>query len=205
MMLRYARPAGAAPADDPRAGPDAEAQLVLGQPGNPIPARIARPLIEGLRNEVVVRDPQPAKAFAITPVSYEQAVALAIGRSNVRKWATKWSIRSAPRAGSRSIRYEFEGGDVHRPAGPTNGGALRPKYTAPSPGSAVFRLALRERAVAAPRARRPAGWRGRHAPGRRDPEPVALGGRSRLVAGRGVRRPKQFGSARKCGSRPGLA
>ena len=51
----------------------------------PIPARIARPLIEGLRNEVVVRDPQPAKAFAVTPVSYEQAVTLAIGRSNVRK------------------------------------------------------------------------------------------------------------------------
>ena len=68
-----------------------------------IPAHIARPLIEGLRNEVVVRDPQPAKAFAVTPVSYDQAVTLAIGRSNVRKGRPRGSICRAPRSDRRSI------------------------------------------------------------------------------------------------------
>ena len=87
-----------------------------------IPARIARPLIEGLRNEVVVRDPQPAKAFAVTPVSYDQAVTLAIGRSNVRKRRPRGSIRSAPRTDRRSI-HSIRGGDVRGPPGPTNFGS----------------------------------------------------------------------------------
>ena len=49
---------------------------------SPVPARIARPLIEGLRNEVVVRDPRPAAAFAVKPVSYDEALTLAIGRAD---------------------------------------------------------------------------------------------------------------------------
>ena len=36
-------------------------------PVTPVPARIARPLIEGLRNEVVVRDPGLAAAFGLEP------------------------------------------------------------------------------------------------------------------------------------------
>ena len=35
---------------------------------SPVPAGIARPLIEGLRNEVVVRDPGPAAAFGLQPL-----------------------------------------------------------------------------------------------------------------------------------------
>ena len=42
---------------------------------------IARPLIEGLRNEVVVRDPEPARAFGIRTLDYESAVRRALGRS----------------------------------------------------------------------------------------------------------------------------
>lgn len=64
---------------------------------SPVPAHIARPLIEGLRNEVVVRDPEPAKAFAVTPVSYEQAVTLAIGRSNeevASTWFDSFSVQN---------------------------------------------------------------------------------------------------------------
>jgi uncharacterized protein YbjT (DUF2867 family) len=47
-----------------------------------VPWSIARPLIEGLRNEVVVRDPDPARAFPIEPLGYDEAVrrALAVAR-----------------------------------------------------------------------------------------------------------------------------
>jgi uncharacterized protein YbjT (DUF2867 family) len=35
---------------------------------------IAQPLIEGLRNEVVVRDPEPARVFGIVALDYETAL-----------------------------------------------------------------------------------------------------------------------------------
>ena len=85
MMLRLRPPAGAPPADDPVPVLTPKLSSYWVNLVTTIPAHIARPLIEGLRNEVVVRHPQPAKAFAVTPVSYDQAVTLAIGRSNVRK------------------------------------------------------------------------------------------------------------------------
>jgi hypothetical protein len=47
---------------------------------SPVPARIARPLIEGLRNEVIVRDPAPAARFGLHPVTYAEALARAIDR-----------------------------------------------------------------------------------------------------------------------------
>ena len=47
---------------------------------SPVPARIARPLIEGLRNEVIVRDPGPAARFGLHPVTYAEALARAIDR-----------------------------------------------------------------------------------------------------------------------------
>ena len=47
---------------------------------SPVPAGIAQPLIEGLRNEVVVEDPGPAAAFGLHPLSYIEALGLAIDR-----------------------------------------------------------------------------------------------------------------------------
>lgn len=45
----------------------------------PIPATIARPLIEGLRNEVIVRDDKARRLFPhIEPIGYEQAVRRAL-------------------------------------------------------------------------------------------------------------------------------
>lgn len=40
----------------------------------PIPASIAHPLIEGLKTEVVVRDPATREIFPFVPVGYEEAV-----------------------------------------------------------------------------------------------------------------------------------
>ena len=57
---------------------------------SPVPARIARPLIEGLRNEVIVRNPEPARAFSVEPMTYDQALALAIGRSGEDEIESTW-------------------------------------------------------------------------------------------------------------------
>ena len=48
---------------------------------SPVPASIARPLIEGLRNEVIVRDPGPATRFGLTPLTYAEALTDAIERT----------------------------------------------------------------------------------------------------------------------------
>lgn len=58
----------------------------------PIPAAIARPLIEGLRNEVVVRDPRAVQVFPdIRPMSYAKAVELALRNLRAGKVETAWS------------------------------------------------------------------------------------------------------------------
>ncbi len=58
----------------------------------PIPATIARPLIEGLRNEVVVRDDTAQRLFpGITPMDYRTAVALALMRMEAREVETAWT------------------------------------------------------------------------------------------------------------------
>lgn len=58
----------------------------------PIPAVIARPLIEGLRNENVVRDPIATSLFPdIHPVSYRESVERALARLQASNVETAWS------------------------------------------------------------------------------------------------------------------
>lgn len=58
----------------------------------PIPAEIARPLIEGLRNDVVVRDALAASLFPnIRPVTYRMAVAAALAQLEAGEVETVWS------------------------------------------------------------------------------------------------------------------
>ncbi|MEJ2287480.1 MAG: SDR family oxidoreductase [Deinococcales bacterium] len=65
----------------------------------PIPASIARPLIEGLGSEVVVHDPEPARAFGVVPMPYRKAVELALDRTRQGAVATLWSdsVSAVPR------------------------------------------------------------------------------------------------------------
>ena len=56
----------------------------------PVPSAIARPLIEGLRNEVVVRSPGPASAFGVTTTPFELAVRRAIERTDGHEVETTW-------------------------------------------------------------------------------------------------------------------
>jgi uncharacterized protein YbjT (DUF2867 family) len=58
----------------------------------PIPADIARPLIEGLRNELVVRDDTARRLFpTIEPIDFATAVKLALGRIERGQIETIWS------------------------------------------------------------------------------------------------------------------
>ncbi|MDA0745699.1 MAG: SDR family oxidoreductase [bacterium] len=58
----------------------------------PIPSGIARPLIEGLRNEVVVRDDSALRVFPeIQPMGYRDAVARALERLELGEIETAWS------------------------------------------------------------------------------------------------------------------
>ena len=58
----------------------------------PIPAVIARPLIEGLRNENIVHDPSAHELFPhIQPVSYRTAVERALARLQASNLETTWS------------------------------------------------------------------------------------------------------------------
>jgi hypothetical protein len=57
---------------------------------SPVPAGIARPLIEGLRNEVVVRDPGPASIFGLQPLAYAEALQRAIDRTDRHAIESTW-------------------------------------------------------------------------------------------------------------------
>ena len=58
----------------------------------PIPAAIARPLIAGLRNEIIVRDDLAGRLFpGIQPLDYRTAVRLALAKLNAHAVETAWS------------------------------------------------------------------------------------------------------------------
>jgi hypothetical protein len=58
----------------------------------PIPAAIARPLIEGLRNEVIARSDDAERLFPdIDPIPYKQAVSQALSSLEARQVETAWS------------------------------------------------------------------------------------------------------------------
>jgi uncharacterized protein YbjT (DUF2867 family) len=58
----------------------------------PIPASIAHPLIQGLRNEVIVRDRRARDLFPnITPLGYAEAVGQALAQLDAGQVETSWS------------------------------------------------------------------------------------------------------------------
>jgi uncharacterized protein YbjT (DUF2867 family) len=57
---------------------------------SPVPAGIARPLIEGLRNEVVVTHPGPAAAFGLAPLPFTEALQRAIDRTDRHDIESTW-------------------------------------------------------------------------------------------------------------------
>jgi uncharacterized protein YbjT (DUF2867 family) len=81
----------------------------------PIPAGIARPLIDGLRSEVVVRDGGVARTLfpSIVPLGYAQAVRLALERLAAGAVETRWAdALSASRGDVRPVMLEQREGLV---------------------------------------------------------------------------------------------
>ena len=78
----------------------------------PIPASIARPLVDGLTSEVVVRDPAPARRYDVTPIPYRRAVELALDRTAQGAPLTLWSdaMSAVPRGTPPSDRWADEEG-----------------------------------------------------------------------------------------------
>jgi hypothetical protein len=82
---------------------------------SPVPAGIARPLIEGLRNEVVVRDAVPAQAFGLRPMPFVEAVERAIDRSDPDAVESTWfDALGTPDKASLSSLTSQEGMIVER-------------------------------------------------------------------------------------------
>ena len=57
----------------------------------PLPVGVARPLVDSLRNEVIVRDPTGAEHFDVVPIPFEDAVERALEKSEDLRVATRWS------------------------------------------------------------------------------------------------------------------
>jgi uncharacterized protein YbjT (DUF2867 family) len=102
MMMRYAKVRGltrrliAVPVLTPRLS-SYWVHLIT-----PIPANIARPLIKGLGNEVVVRDPSARSLFPdIDPLDYETAVRLAVEKLDTRNIETAWTDALTSSQGER--------------------------------------------------------------------------------------------------------
>jgi uncharacterized protein YbjT (DUF2867 family) len=80
---------------------------------SPVPAGIARPLIEGLRNEVVVQNPEPAARFGLQPRPYEEALRRAIERTDRHEVESTWFDALAP-AGRPVLATSHEGMIIER-------------------------------------------------------------------------------------------
>ncbi|MEZ4679109.1 MAG: SDR family oxidoreductase [Caldilineaceae bacterium] len=72
----------------------------------PVPVTIARPLIEGLLNDLVVTEDEAQELFpAIKPIAYETAVALAAKRVDANDIETVWSDARASSRGDLPAVY----------------------------------------------------------------------------------------------------
>ena len=69
----------------------------------PIPAALAQPLIEGLRNDVIVREPSARRLFPhLWPRDYQMAVADALAQLEAGQGDTTWSDALASSQGAQA-------------------------------------------------------------------------------------------------------
>ncbi len=80
----------------------------------PLPPRLARPLVDGLATEVVVRDDRIRELLPIRPTPYREAVRAAIERVADLRVLTSWTDATSvdPAAGPQPLDAEWAGGVV---------------------------------------------------------------------------------------------
>lgn len=80
----------------------------------PIPADIARPLIDGLKNEVIARDDSAPECFPeIEPIGYDEAVQRTLAKLDAGEVATSWSDALASSQGDQpTTEIDFREGMI---------------------------------------------------------------------------------------------
>jgi uncharacterized protein YbjT (DUF2867 family) len=91
MMLRYARLRGLRRFIVALPVPMPELSSVWIDLFTPVPSSIARPLVESLRTEVIVRDDRARHTFSVRPSDYDEAVRLALARLASDEVETTWA------------------------------------------------------------------------------------------------------------------
>lgn len=91
MMLHYARIRGLRRLIVPLPVPLPQLSSLWIGLVTPIPSSIARPLVESLRTEVVVRDDRARRTFGVQPSGYDDAVRLALTRLAADEVETTWA------------------------------------------------------------------------------------------------------------------
>ena len=112
MMLRYARIRGLRRLIVPLPVPLPRLSSVWIDLFTPIPSSIARPLVESMRTEVIVRDDRALRTFSVRPTGYDEAVKRALARLAAddveTTWASSLSSLSPDHRESDALR-SFEG------------------------------------------------------------------------------------------------
>jgi len=80
----------------------------------PIPSGIAKPLVDSLRNEVVVNDPAFLAKYPRELLSYREAVRRALEVSNGLNVPTRWSDADASPAQATTSDPDWSGGTLYR-------------------------------------------------------------------------------------------
>ncbi len=91
MMLAYAKARGLRRVVIPMKVPLPFLSVLWVDLLTPIPLALAGPLIEGMNTEVVVRDPRALGVFRVRPMSYGEALALALQRLEEDAVETTWA------------------------------------------------------------------------------------------------------------------
>ena len=178
----------------------------------PVPASLAMPLVESLRNEVVCSEHDIAQYIPDPPgglLPLDQAITLALRNTREGAVSTRWSSAAAPGAPSDPLPTDpsWAGGSLYVDA--RNSVVLRLARGAVAGDRGHRRrdrVVLLPGRLARPRAARPAGRRVRAAPRPPRPAPSARRRRRGFLAGRGDRARKTAAAARGDETaRPGLA
>ena len=78
----------------------------------PLPSGVAKPLVDSLRNEVVVHDQTAGQKFDVHPITFQRAVELALSRSNALEVETRWSDASTSPAQPFAGDPDWAGGTL---------------------------------------------------------------------------------------------
>lgn len=76
----------------------------------PLPVGVARPLVDSLRNEVIVTDDTAERLFPTKPIPYRQAVRMALESTTGRNVETRWSDAATSPALPLPTDPEWSGG-----------------------------------------------------------------------------------------------